>query len=198
MLLDIDKDTYVLNNTNFYNKTFKKTQIVIGHSGRKDMRHFESWLNRRNGKYRKTSPFSIDSNGNIYQHFDPSYYSDFLGGEQDKNIISITLVNQGWLKLNENNVYVDWLGHIYSKETGVVEKNWRDYRYWCRYSDEQLESLKKLIIYLCDKFDIEKNIITNNVYNENTDIFKGVVFRSNYFKDLTDVSPAFEIEKIIS
>ena len=194
--MKIDKKTYKLNDTNFYQEIYTKTQIVVGHTGRKDMRHFDAWLNRRNGKYKKTAPFTIDKDGTIYQHYDPKYYSDFVGDEQDKCNIAITLVNQGWLKLNEMNKYVDWLGHIYSKETKIVEKSWRDYRYWVQYTEEQHDSLKKLVQFLCKEFNIENNIINNNVYDENVDLFNGITFRSNYSKNLTDVSPAFEIEKI--
>jgi len=192
----IDKEKYKLNESNYYDSVYKKTQIVIGHSGRKEMRHFDSWLYRRNGQYKKTSAFSIDTEGNVYQHFDPKYYSDFLGNEQDKCNISITLVNQGWLKLNEMNVYVDWLGHIYSRSIEPFEKNWRDYRYWAKYTEEQFSSLKNLIDHICEEFNIERKIIDYNVYDSEVDIFKGITFRSNYYADLTDVSPAFEIEKI--
>jgi len=190
-----DKD-YILNDDNYYKEVYQKTQIVVGHSGRKNMRHFDSWLNRRNGKYKKTAPFTIDVDGTVYKHFDPKYYSDFLGCDQDKCNIPIVLVNQGWLKLSEMNVYVDWLGHIYSKDVKPVERNWRDHRYWAKYTDEQFNSLKELISSLCEEFKIEKEVISNNVYNEDIDLFKGITFRSNYFRDLTDVSPAFEIEKI--
>jgi hypothetical protein len=195
-MIIIDKDTYKLNDTNYYKEVYSKTQIVVGHSGRKDMRHFDAWLNRRNGGYKKTSAFSIDINGLVYQHFDPKYYSDFLGVEQDKCNISITLVNQGWLKLNNMNVYVDWLGHIYSKSVDPIEKNWRNQKYWSRYTEEQFNSLKLLTTHLCKEFNIENKVIDHNVYDENVDIFKGITFRSNYSKITTDVSPAFEIEKI--
>jgi len=191
----IDYDTYVLNETNYYQEVYTKTQIVIGHTGRKDMRHFDTWLNRRNGNYKKTANFTIDKDGTIYQHFDPKYYSDFLGIDQDRCNVSIVLVNPGWLTLTENNVYVDWLGHIYSKDN-VLDKNWRDYRYWHKYTEDQLLSLKELINHLCEIFNINEKIISTNVYDENVDIFKGVTFRSNYSKNFTDVSPAFEIEKI--
>lgn len=195
--MDIDKTTYSLDKNNYYNNVFKKTQIVIGHSSRKDMRHFDSWVNRRNGTYKKTSPFTIDKEGKIYQHYDPKYYSDFLGCEQDKGNISITLVNEGWLRLNDMNIFVDWLGHTYSRESELVERSWRNKKYWKKYTNNQFESLKYLIDYLCDQFKIPKEIIGNNTYNEDIDIFKGITFRSNYFKDITDVSPAFEVEKII-
>lgn len=192
----IDKKTYSLNGTNYHKKIYTKTQIVIGNSGRKLMRHFDAWLNRRNGKYKKTSAFTIDKDGSIYQHYDPKYYSDFTGVEQDKCNISIILVNGGWLKLNEMNVYVDWLGHIYSRSTEVFEKNWRGYKYWFNYTEEQLNSLKNLINSLCEQFGIENKVVDHNVYDENIDIFKGITFRSNYSRLLTDVSPAFKIEKL--
>lgn len=192
----IDKDTYKLTNTNFYEETYEKTQIVIGHSGRKDMRHFESWVNRRNGTYKNTSAFTIDVDGKTYQHYDPIYYSDFLNLDQDKCNISITLVNQGWLILDEMNVYVDWLGHVYSKQTPLLEKKWRNYNFWVKYPEKQIESLISLLKDLCEKFNIKNHVIDNNVYNENVDIFKGITFRSNYSQDFTDVSPAFDIENL--
>ena len=195
--MEIDKKTYKLPVSNYHKKNFKKTQIVVGHNSRKGMIHFESWINRRNGNYKKTSAFTIDKDGNVYQHFDPKNYSDFLDCEQDRCNISITLVNEGWLRLNEMNVFVDWLGHTYSKESDFIEKSWRNKKYWKKYTDKQFESLKNLIEHLCVEFGIPKETIGNNVYNENVDIFKGITFRSNYFKDITDVSPAFEVEKII-
>lgn len=194
--MTIDKESYLLGENNYYKEIYTKTQIVVGNSGRKLMRHFDAWLHRRNGTYKKTSAYTIDKEGNIYQHFDPKYYSDFIGVDQDKCNITITLVNEGWLKLNEMNVYVDWLGHIYSKNIKSFERSWRDYKYWANYTEEQLNSLKDLINYLCKEFDIENKVIDHNVYDENIDIFKGITFRSNYSRLLTDVSPAFEIEKI--
>jgi len=192
----IDKESYPLNESNYYKEVYEKTQIVIGHNGRKDMRHFQGWLNRINGKYKKTSTYSIDKDGSIYQHYDPKYYSDFIDDEQDKSNISISLVNVGWLKLDEKDIYIDWLGHIYSKDTEVFKKNWRGYDFWESYTNNQLESLVFLINYLCETFNIEKEYISHNVYDEYVDIFKGITFRSNYNKDITDISPAFNINKI--
>ena len=194
----IDKETYSLSETNYHKVEYGKTQIVIGHNSRKDMRHFESWVNRRNGNYKRTSAYTIDKDGTIYQHYDPKYYSDFLEHEQDKNNIPITLVNEGWLMLDENNVYVDWLGHIYSRNTDVLNRSWRDYRFWSKYTEEQMNSLNYLLQELCDEFNIEYTIKTNNVYDEDIDIFKGITFRSNYYQELTDVSPAFDIEKLMN
>jgi hypothetical protein len=116
-----------------------------------------------------------------------------------ENLMSnkVDLVNEGWLKLNDMNVFVDWLGHTYSKSIEPLNRNWRNYKYWSKYTDKQIESLNYLVEYLCNEFDIEKKSIGHNVYDENVDLFRGITFRSNYYKDITDVSPAFEFEKLL-
>ena len=55
----IDKETYNLGESNYHKVEYDKTQIVIGHNSRKDMRHFESWVNRRNGNYKKNGNLVI-------------------------------------------------------------------------------------------------------------------------------------------
>ena len=191
----IDKEKYKLNESNYYNYVYETTQIVIGHNSRKDMRHYDGWVRRNFGEYKKTSAYSIDRDGKIYQHFDPVYYSDFVGHEQDKCSIGITLVNVGWLKFDEiKRVYTDWLGHTYSNKNNLIKKSWRNKEIWFPYTKEQEESLFFLIKKLCEDFNIKKECIGNNVYNENADIYKGITFRSNYYSELTDVSPAFNMD----
>ena len=192
----VDQKTYKLPETNYYLEEYKKTQIVIGHNGRKDMRHYLGWINRDCGSYKKTSAYSIDKDGKIYEHFDPKYYSDFTLNDQDKSNISITLVNQGWVKLDTNfNIYVDWLGHTYSKDNkDLYTKSWRGHDVWFKYTNEQYDSLRKLVTDLCDRFDIPKEFIGNNVYDENVDIYNGITFRSNYSQEIKDVSPAFNMD----
>jgi hypothetical protein len=193
----INKEKYKLPNNNYHEVEYPKSQIVIGHNGRKDMRHFEGWVNRRNKKSTDTSNFTITKSGLVYQHFEPKYYSDFLGVEQDKGNISILLVNEGWLKEdNIHNIYIDWLGHTYSKKTPVINQMWRGHHFWVKYTDEQMISLKELLNYLCDEFDIKKECVGNCVFNEDVDIFNGITFRSNYNQNITDISPAFDMDKL--
>lgn len=191
----INNKRYILPETNYYKKEYIKTQIVIGHTGRTGMKHFDGWVNRRNNKYKSTANFTVDTDGEIYEHFNPKYYSDFIGVEQDKSNISITMVNIGWLEYNIiDNSYIDWLGHIYSKDTPIIERQWRDHKYWSVYTEKQTNSLRDLVIKICDDFNIEKKCIGNCVYNEDVDIFNGVTFRSNYQQQITDVSPAFNMD----
>jgi N-acetyl-anhydromuramyl-L-alanine amidase AmpD len=191
----IDTETYKLTDNNFIKEEYKKTQVVIGHNGRKDMRHIEGWLRRRGGKSKNTAHFTINKEGKIFQHFDTKYYSDLLDVEQDKSNISIMLVNSGWLRLdNITKIFTDWLGHAYSKKTSMTRRSWRGHEYWVNYTDKQMKSLKKLVIQLCDEHNIPKECIGNNVYNENIDIYRGVAFRSNYSQEIKDISPAFDMD----
>jgi hypothetical protein len=74
----INKKTYRLPERNYHKEEYTKKQIVVGHTGRKDMYHYSSWLNRHNGYYTKTAAYTIDKECNIYEHYDPKYYSDFI------------------------------------------------------------------------------------------------------------------------
>ena len=94
----IDKKKYKLEETNYHKEIYDKKQIIIGHSYRDDMLHYSSWVNRWNGNYTKTTTYTINLDGKIYEHYNPKYWSDYLGVNQDKFNISITLSNIGWLK----------------------------------------------------------------------------------------------------
>lgn len=192
----IDTTTYQLTENNYNPEVFDKTQIIIGHTYRTGMLHYGGWINRLNGKNKKTSTFTINKEGKVFQHYDPKYYSTFVNNQQDKASISIVLENCGWFRKDSMiNKYIDWLGNIYNKQSNeVVVKRWRNHTYWDSYCDEQTESLKKLVIQLCDEYKIPKNFIGNNVYNEDIDLYKGITFRSNYSQESTDISPAFDME----
>lgn len=192
----INKTTYQLPEENYYKDIFDKTQIIIGHTYRNNMKHYGSWVYRLNGKNKKTATFTITKEGKIFQHYDPKYYSDFTNNNQDKASISIVLENLGWLKKDGIiNLYVDWLGNTHRKEEDeILSKRWRNHNYWDKYSQEQLSALKIIINKLCEEYNIPKNFIGHNVYDENVDLYKGITFRSNYSQESTDVSPAFDME----
>lgn len=192
----IDNKTYTLSEMNFFNEQTIKKQIVIAHSSLNGMGHIIKWKNRLNGWYKKTAPFTIDLAGNIYQHFDPIYFSEVFGNlEQDKQRILILLENEGWLTKNdEKKQFLNWCGHIYNRPNEVIERKWRGYTYWAPYSDAQIESTRELVSKLCDEFYIKKEVIAHNTKVDNLDGIEGVLYRSNFEKHYTDLSPAWSCE----
>lgn len=189
----IDDETYLLDKNKYYLKIFDKKQIVIGHTFGDNMNHYIGWKNRYNGKYKKNAAFTIDTDGSIYQHFDPKYYSNFLNIQDvDKYIIGIVLVNKGWLMRNiQTNEFFDFLSRPV-KGDNVVNKRWRNHSYWAPYSNKQIESLIELCGYLSEKFGIKLQTLGHNTMINDIFEYEGVVFRSNYMKEFTDLSPAFD------
>jgi len=192
-VIKIDNSSYPLNKENYYDKVSSKKQIVIGHSFTDDMTHYIGWKTRYNGKYKKNSSFTIDVDGKIYQHYNPKYYSDFLNIEGvDEGVIGVTLINKGWLMKNmKTNMFFDYLNRPVLN-IDVVNKKWRGHNYWSPYSKEQIESLTKLCRYLSKNYGVELQTLGHNTKTNGVYDYNGIVFRSNYMKEYTDLSPAFD------
>jgi hypothetical protein len=191
MLID---ETYLLTENNYNNFETKKTQIILANTNAYGTNHINGWLKRYNGKYKKTAHFTITRNGDIYKHFDPKYYSDFIENDtiKQKSII-ILLENIGWvIKDNEKNSYITWINDIYNKPSEIVEKRWRNYNYWVKYSDKQFNSTVDLVNTLCDEFDIVKTVIGHNTKVDNIINYDGILYRSNIDKHYTDLNPTWD------
>jgi len=195
--MDIDKKTYKLTDKNYYKKEFKKHQIVLGNSFSDNLNHVKGWEHRLGGDYTKTSTYTIDRKGNVYQHYDPKYYSDFIDDKMiDKKSISIIIENQGWLlKDLLKDKYIDWVGNIYKRRAKVIEKRWRGFIYWDPYTSSQVKSCIELLDYLCDKYKIPHKCIGHNTYIDGIESFKGITYRSNFYKEKTDLSPAWDFNE---
>jgi N-acetyl-anhydromuramyl-L-alanine amidase AmpD len=196
--MTVDEKTYELGEGNYYDKEFDKNKIIIGNTNNTDMNHVEGWKHRLLGNYKKTSTFTIDRKGNVYQHFNPAYYSDFIGDKGvDKKAITISLENQGWLlKDILRDKYYDWVGNPYKRRVKVIEKRWRGQTYWDPYTPKQYKATLELVEYLCNEYDIPKKAIGHNTQLDNIQSFVGVSYRSNYYKERTDLSPAWDCKKL--
>tara|TARA_R110000803_G_scaffold47825_5_gene99608 strand:- start:1645 stop:2265 length:621 start_codon:yes stop_codon:yes gene_type:complete len=195
--MGINKTKFKLGVGNFYSEKFNKTKIVLRNSSTSDMRFFNGWLLRRYGEYKKVTAFTVDTDGKVYQHYNPECYSDIMGNKVvDKETIGITIVNQGWLRKDSlTNRYKDWIGNIYNGDD-IVNKEWRGYFFWTPYTKKQMESVGKLVERLCNDHKIEKNSISHNVMSPDADKFSGVLSRSNFSRDYVDVSPSFDFNYI--
>lgn len=190
----IDNKTHALSKNNYYDSEYNKTQIVIGNTFSSGFSHIKKWQNRLNGNYKNTAPFTVGLDGSVHMHFHPKHHSEFIGIKDiDRHIIPIVLENEGWLERDlKEDVLVDWIGDIYNRESAVVEARWRGHQTWAPYSDEQVDSLVELCKFLCDKFDIPRQVMQHNTKVDTIDNYNGIAYRSNYSKYYSDVSPAFD------
>ncbi len=179
---------------NFLGENKNKKQIIITET----KRDYKNYINSLKYRYNKKNPylpnFVVTKTGDIFKIMSPEKYSKFMENEEiDKNAIIISLENNGWLKKNAlNNTYLNWVGDIYKKE--VFEKKWRDQLFWDPYDEIQITVLSELVHKLCEKFDIPKVCIDNNVRQDSIENFKGVVTRSNFDFIHKDVNPSFDFK----
>lgn len=193
--MHIDKETYKITKDNHYKTKSVKTQIVLATSLRKDNYHIIRLQHKKFGKTKQWNTFTISRDGTIYQHYDDTYHSDFLGiKEADKRSISIVLENMGSLFQTTNDKYINWLNEFCDNDN-VIEMEWSGYRYWEKYPEKQTESLVVLCKNLCEKHIIPKTCINFNHYHKNILKFRGIVFRSNYVENSSDTNPLFEMER---
>jgi hypothetical protein len=75
----------------------------------------------------------------------------------DKTSIGVELCNWGQVTKQPNGTFKNYVGGVVPNEDVVdLGKEFRGFRYYHAYSDAQLNSLRDLIIYLCDKYKISK------------------------------------------
>jgi len=194
-MLKIDKETYSVEDFNHHKAQSVKTQIVLATSLRKDSYYITRLQHKEYGKTKKWNMYTVSRDGIIYQHFDNKFHSDFLGiKEADKKLISIVIENMGCLFSAPNNRYINWLNEV-CDENNVVERTWLGYNFWENFTNEQLESIVLLCRELCEEHNIPKLCMEFHHYHKETIKFRGIVFRSNYIEESTDINPLFEIPK---
>jgi N-acetyl-anhydromuramyl-L-alanine amidase AmpD len=179
-----------------FEKNKKKKQIIICHSYRPAAEYLSSLKFRNNGKYDRIPNYFVSKNGDILNLLPDDTFSNFFGDYNiDKNSITICIENLGWLQKKPlSNQYVNWIGDIYGEE--VFHKKWRDKHIWSKYTDGQMTSLIELCKKLTKKFSINNDFIGHNTKVEGIKIFNGIVCRSNYSNNYTDLNPSFDFERL--
>lgn len=171
-----------------------KTQIILTHTSRKINQYLMSIKYRFNGKYDKIPNYIIDKEGKILETLSPEKSSKIFNNKNiDNKSIIISLENLGWLEKEPlKKGYINWIGNIYKGE--VFERKWRDYLYWDKYTNERTDSCIFLCKKLIEEFGIDKKFVGHNTKINGIENFEGIVTRSNYFTETTDLNPSFNFE----
>ena len=198
--MKIDKKTYKIKPVNYYKRKYKKKQIILASSLRAKSNHIKRLSKKEYGKTKKWCTYTITREGVIYQHYDPKYYTDFMGIKDiDKHSISIVLENMGGIYYDtDSESWLNWAMEV-CDEDRKYEQNWKGNRYWESYPDEQFNATVELCNYLIETYDIERDCIGYNVHNKTGALtFRGIVTRSNFDTDYNDLNPHFDFKKFLN
>lgn len=214
-MLDISKIIQQpLPEKNYFQDLITKKQIFIHHTaGASNPQPVISGWEKRTDRVatafviagKPTSSTSTYTDGQIFQTFSSKFWGYHLGLKKsvftslgvpylplDKASIGIEICNWGALTLKADGKYYHYLGKTVPPEE-VVKLNsaYRGSHYYHKYTAAQIASLKDLLIYLCDKFQIPKTY--------NADMFEiskpaltatpGIWTHTSVRKDKVDCSP---------
>jgi hypothetical protein len=160
----------------FQSKTTKDT-IYLHHtagSHRPDWT-IDSWNRDRTDKGNKvkvatsyviggisTRDLNNEFDGKVYEAFDPMYWAHHLGVKSKNNTflnqksISIELCNYGPLTKSKDGRFFSYVkSEVPETLVTELETPFRGHKYYHSYTEQQLDSLRSLIIHLSDKFEID-------------------------------------------
>ena len=178
-------------------KQKKKHQIILSHTSRPVNEYLLSLEYRYNGKFTRIPNYVITRDQKVLELLSPIEHTNYFNEPNfNRNSIIIVLENLGWLQKEPlKDYYVNWNGDIYN---GIVfEKKWRDYFFWQPYTTSQFNLTAKLCKKLFNEMLIQNKIIGHNTRINGVEKFEGVVTRSNFDVNYTDVSPAFNFEEFL-
>jgi hypothetical protein len=125
----------------------------------------DMWANDRRGRIGthyvigginpRTGDTSYD--GTVLRCIDDQYYAWHLGKVDrymHKHSIGIEICNFGWLVKRKGGFYTYTNTKVRQDQVVDLGYNFRGYRYWHRYSNEQLSALRNLIIHITDTHGI--------------------------------------------
>jgi len=178
-------------------KQKKKHQIILTHTSRNINDYLQSLKFRFNGDFKRIPNYIITREGKIIQLLGNTEHSEYFKDSNiNRNSIIISLENLGWLQKEPlTDHYINWIGDIY--KGNVFEKKWRDYFFWQPYTEKQVLSTNSLCDKLLKEMKINSQIVEHNTKIVGVEKFVGVVSKSNFDTNYTDLSPAFNFNELL-
>jgi len=190
--------------TNRYiNKEYTKTQIVLHHTVSNG-----SALDVVN--YWKTLPthvgvcMIIERDGTINQLFSSKYYAGHLGLKPDhfitygipytdlnKTSIAIELISWGGLESKDGKAYNAYSKEVIDEPITRLDIPYRGYTLFHSYTKEQIESVKKLLLYWGERYSIPLDY-NENIWDVSEDALEGtpgIWTHTSFRKDKSDCYP---------
>lgn len=188
-----------LSDYDYIKSVHKKNQIVLHHTVSSTAQSTINWFKNDGGKSKVAVAFVIDKDGTIYKLFEPKYWAWHLGkGSNTRHnafSIGIEIVNEGGLVKKEDKLY--WFDGKYEYKGDYIEleKEFRGYKYFAKYTKLQVLAVHELIEKLIKDFEIEKKFSNTFNYDQQFRTFNGVILHCNVQPHKTDLSPAWDLKE---
>jgi len=169
MELDITKIVQKrLSDDQFFQDVHPKKQIYLHHTaGGPNAVSVANYFQQKEGKV--ATAFVIGADGTIVQLFSSKHWAYHLGLKPevfaekgvdykslDKISIGIEICNYGPLAKRNGYFYNYVGGKMDRSQITELKSKYKGHIWWQRYTDEQIESTRQLLVYLCDTYGISK------------------------------------------
>lgn len=192
-----------LKDNQYFAESSPKTQIYLHHTaGNGNAEGVSRYWNGNDSRI--ATAFIIGENGTIVQCFSSKHWAWHLGidtedfarnGAKYSNLnklsVGIEVCNWGYLKKKGDKYYNYAGGVVNPSYVTELETPYKGYKYWYKYSDAQIESLRQLVVYLCDTYNIPKDY-RSEIWAIDKEAFKGnkgIFTHNSVRKDKSDMYP---------
>ena len=204
MKLDISKIVqHRLKSGQFMEVKHEKKQIYLHHTaGGPDALSVAKYFDTK--PERVATAFIIGANGTIVQCFSSKDWAYHLGLKEsifkankvpylslDPISIGIEVCNWGPISFKNGKYYNYVGGEVNPSNVTTLEKPYKNHKHWFTYTDAQIESLRQLVEYLCETYDIPKDY-NESIWDIDIDALKGnkgIFTHNSVRKDKSDMYP---------
>lgn len=176
----------------YYQNKFKKTHIYLHHTAGGSA---ASSVNHWNSKPDHiATAYIIDRDGTIYETFPPEYWSYHLGAgstKMEQASIGIEICSYG--ALTDGKTYT---GKLIDPAKRVAV-DFRGESSWEKYTPEQVEAVRQLLVYLMDRFEIKKQEDIEDFYEYRQNPGPGIWSHTTVRKDKIDIFPQPDLVEMV-
>lgn len=201
-----------LKETEFYAEEVKKLQIYLHHTAgnASALNVMSDWNGDKRGRIATcmaiSGPGAKNSpDGEIVQGFSSRFWAYHLGVKQevfraykipwrnlDEASIGIEVCNWGQLELRDGKFYNYVDRQVPWQEVTTLETPFKGHKFYHKYSDAQIESVRQLLIYWSEIYGIDLTYDYNQLFSVNTKALKGengLYTHNSVRKDKVDIYP---------
>lgn len=186
----------------YFQEACEKRLVVLHHtvgaSVESSMRYWDA------DPRKVATAFVIERDGTIYQTFPAKMWAYHIGlGNRDLEMgsIGIELASEGGLTERNGLLYKFGIVGPRTQYTGQVYdhgKEWRGFRYFAAYTEDQVKSAISLALFLCDEFGIEPHpSLDHATYDPSAIHDHGITSHAVLRRDKSDLHPGFPWQLLI-